>query len=161
MASTWSSVVGCFNCHGGPPVRYEAHRPMQHVQGYSGSHWTPASGNYSLHIALQPPGQQANKQQSTNTPTKLAVSMAMAMRRYVTACIAQWSRSRALLEATGRHHWASIMSDNIKGTWLWWIFWCFHRQNCRKTSQVDAKTPVFNGGMTYQTKEKGLIKVSI
>ncbi len=34
------------------------------------------------------PGQQAYKQQSTNTPAKLAVLMAMAMRRYVTVCIA-------------------------------------------------------------------------
>jgi hypothetical protein len=34
------------------------------------------------------PGQQAYKQQSTNTPAKLAISMAMAMRQYVTACIA-------------------------------------------------------------------------
>jgi hypothetical protein len=65
-----------------------------------------------------PPGQQANKQQSTNTPTKLAVLMAMAMRRYITAHIAQWWRSRASLEATGRHHWASIMSDNVNWTWL-------------------------------------------
>jgi hypothetical protein len=71
------------------------------------------------------PGQQANKQQSTSTPTKLAVSMAMVMRRYVTACIAQWRRSRALLEATGRHHQASIMSNNIKGTWLQRFFLMF------------------------------------
>jgi hypothetical protein len=28
-----------FDGHGGPPVRYEAHRLMQHVKGYSGSHW--------------------------------------------------------------------------------------------------------------------------
>ncbi len=110
----------------------------------------------------QPPGQQANKQQSTNTPTKLAVLMAMAMRRYVTACIAWWRRSRALLEATGhRLCWASIMLDNIKGTWLWWFFYVFHCQNRRKRSRVDAKTPVFNWGMTYQSKEKGLTKVSI
>jgi hypothetical protein len=34
------------------------------------------------------PGQQANKQQSTNTPKKVAILMAMAMRRYVTARIA-------------------------------------------------------------------------
>jgi hypothetical protein len=34
------------------------------------------------------PGQLANKQQSTNTPTLLAVLMAMAMRRYVTVRIA-------------------------------------------------------------------------
>ncbi len=30
-----------------------------------------------------------------------------------------------------------------------------------KRSQVDAKAPVFNRGITYQMKEKGLIKVSI
>ncbi len=65
-----------------------------------------------------PPGQQANKQQSTNTPKKVAVLMAMAMRWYITACIARWRRSRASLEATGCHHWASIMSDNINWTWL-------------------------------------------
>ncbi len=73
----------------------------------------------------RPPGQQANKQQSTNTPTKLAVSMAMAMCWYIIACIAQWRRSKALLEATGRCRWASIVSDNIKRTWLQWFFWMF------------------------------------
>jgi hypothetical protein len=69
-------------------------------------------------LPQQLPGQQANKQQSTNTPTKLAVLMAMAMRHYVTARIAQWRRSRASLEATGCRHRASIMSDNINRTWL-------------------------------------------
>ncbi len=73
-------------------------------------------------LPQRPPGQQANKQQSTNTPKKVAVLMAMAMRRYVTACIAQWRRSRASREATGRCHWASIMSDNINPTWLLFFF---------------------------------------
>jgi hypothetical protein len=59
-----------------------------------------------------PPGQHAYKQQSKNTPAKLAILMAMAMRWYVTPCIAQWRRSRASLEATGRHHRVSIMPDN-------------------------------------------------
>jgi hypothetical protein len=36
----------------------------------------------------QPPGQQTYKQQSTNKPAKLAILMAMALRRYVTARIA-------------------------------------------------------------------------
>ncbi len=107
------------------------------------------------------PEQQANKQQSTNTPKKVAMLMAAAVRWYNTACIAQWRRSRALLEATGCRHWASIMSDCINWTWLRRFFLCFHRQNRRKRSQVDAKTPVFNRGMTYQTKEKGLTKVTI
>ncbi len=29
------------------------------------------------------------------------------------------------------------------------FIWCFHRQNRRKRSQVDAKAPVFNRGITY------------
>ena len=120
-------------------------------------HWAT---NCSV-LPQRPPGQQANKQQSTNTPKKVAVLMAMAMRRYVTARIAQWRKSRASLEATGCRHRASIMSNNINWTWLGWFFWCFHRQNRRKRSRVDAKTPVFNRGMTYQSKQKGLTKVSI
>jgi hypothetical protein len=108
-----------------------------------------------------PPGQQANKQQSTNTAKKVAVLMAMAMRQYVTALIPQWRRSRASLEATRLHHWASIMSNNMNWTWLRCFFWWFHCQTRRKRSRVDAKTPVFNRGMTYQPKQKGLTKVSI
>jgi hypothetical protein len=87
--------------------------------------------------------------------------MAAAVRRCNNARITQGRRSRALLEATGRRHWASIMSDNINWTWLRRFFLMFHRQNRRKRSRVDAKTPVFKRGMTYQTKEKGLITVSI
>jgi hypothetical protein len=73
----------------------------------------------------RPPGQQAYKQQSTNTPAKLAILMAMAMRRYVTVCITRWRRSRASLEATGRCHRASIMPDNIVQTWLRQFFFMF------------------------------------
>ncbi len=76
-------------------------------------------------LPQRPPEQQANKQQSTNTPKKEAMLMAAAVRRYNTACIARWRRSRALLEATGRRHRASIMSDNINWTWLWRFFYVF------------------------------------
>ncbi len=80
----------------------------------------------TCHVSPQrPPGQQANKQQSTKTPKKIAVLMAMAMHRYVTAHIAQWRRSRASLEATERHHWVSIVSDNINRTWLRRFFLIF------------------------------------
>jgi hypothetical protein len=40
-----------FDSHGGPPVQYKAYCSRQHVQGYSGSHWTVPSGDYSLRIA--------------------------------------------------------------------------------------------------------------
>ncbi len=73
----------------------------------------------------RPPGHQAYKQQSTNAPAKLAISMAMAMRRYVTAHIAQWRRSRASLEAAGCCHWASIMPDYIVWKWLQRFFSMF------------------------------------
>jgi hypothetical protein len=51
MTSTCSSVVGRFDGHSGAPEQYRQHRPMWHVQGYSGSHWTPPLGNYLLRIA--------------------------------------------------------------------------------------------------------------
>jgi hypothetical protein len=73
----------------------------------------------------RPPEQQTNKQQSTNTPAKPAILMAMAMRRYIIAQITRWRRSRALLEATGCRHWPSIMSNTIKVTWLRRFFMFF------------------------------------
>jgi hypothetical protein len=39
------------------------HCPMRHVQGYSGNHWTPASGNYLLCIA--PAAARATGKQTT------------------------------------------------------------------------------------------------
>ncbi len=76
-------------------------------------------------LPQRPPGQQANKQKSTNTPKKVAILMAMAMRRYVTSHIAWWRRSRASLEATGCRRQASIMSNNINQTWLQRFFLMF------------------------------------
>jgi hypothetical protein len=68
MASTCSSVIGHFNGHGSPPVQYEVRCPMQHVQGYSGSHWTPTLGNYLLRIATGTAG-ATGKQTTINKYT--------------------------------------------------------------------------------------------
>ncbi len=106
------------------------------------------------------PGQQTNKQQSTNTPKKLAVLMAMAMRRYVIVHITRWRRFRALLDATKRRHRASIAANSCNRSCMCHFLWVFSSSTCTKRSQVDAKAPVFNRGITYQTKEKGLIKMS-
>jgi hypothetical protein len=161
MMNKCTSAAGCFDGHG----RHRSNTDGIAQCGMSRAtleatgrrHW--ATTHYVL--PQRPPGQQANKQQSTNTPKKVAILMAMAMRWYVIVCIAQWRRSRASLEATGCHHRASIMSNNINRTWLRRFYLCFHCQNRRKRSRVDAKTPVFNRGMTYQSKQKGLTKVSI
>jgi hypothetical protein len=63
MTNECTSSAGRFDGHSGAPERYRRHRPMQHVQGYSGSHWTPASGDYSLRIA--PAAARATGKQTT------------------------------------------------------------------------------------------------
>jgi hypothetical protein len=70
---------------------------MQHVQGYTGSHWTPPLGDYSLRIALAAARATANKTTMYHVPTLMAISVAIAMRRYYTAQIARWRRSRAFI----------------------------------------------------------------
>ncbi len=79
-----------------------------------------------------PPGQQANKQQSTNTPQKLAVLMAMAMCRYITTHIAQWRRFRALLDATKRCHRMSITADSCNRSCMCRCFTIFFIVNSYK-----------------------------
>jgi hypothetical protein len=111
-----TSAVGHFNSHGGAPVRYEMHRPMQHDQGFIGSHWTPPSGDFLLHIAPAAARATINTMILQNVPTLLAVSMAIAMCQYYTARIAQWRRLVAFIKATKRHHWTSTRSEIIKGT---------------------------------------------
>ncbi len=58
-----------FDGHGGLPVQYEVHHPMQHVQGYSGSHWTLPLGDYSLCIAPEA-ARATGKQTTINKCTK-------------------------------------------------------------------------------------------
>ncbi len=67
--------------------------------------------------------------------------MAMAMCQYITACIPQWRRSRALLEATGRRHRASIVSGNIKGTYLQQFSLMFFIVNMLKTATKPKDGP--------------------
>jgi hypothetical protein len=84
-ANKCTSAVGHFDGHGGAPVRYEAHCPMQHDQGFTGSHWTPPSGDYLLHIASAAARATINTTIMQTVPTLL--SMAIAMRRYYIARI--------------------------------------------------------------------------
>ncbi len=88
-------------------------------------------------------GKHAYKQQSTHTPAKLAILMAMAMRRYITACIARWMRSRASLEATGGPHWVSIMPNNIVWTWLRLFFNVFIVKTVGKGHRLTLRTLFF------------------
>jgi hypothetical protein len=47
----YTSVASHFDSHACALEQYRRHHPMQHVQGYPRSHWTPPSGNYLLRIA--------------------------------------------------------------------------------------------------------------
>jgi hypothetical protein len=60
-AKQMTSSASHFDNRGGALEQYRRHCPMRHVQGYSGSHWTPASGDYSLHIAPEAARATINK----------------------------------------------------------------------------------------------------
>jgi hypothetical protein len=155
---TFSAI--CFDGHGSPPVQYKAHRLVQHVQGYSGSHWMPPPSNYLLRIA--PAAARATGKQTTiNKYTKRNGHFDGRGGAYNTACIAQLRRLRAMLEATKRCHQASIAADRCNWSSLPCFFQVSSSSTCKKRSRVNAKAPVFNRVITYQTKKKGLIMVSI
>jgi hypothetical protein len=63
MTNKCTLSAGRFDGHGGAPEQYRRHCPMQNVQGYSGSHWMPALGNYLLRIA--PAAARATGKQAT------------------------------------------------------------------------------------------------
>ena len=93
------------------PWQYRVHRPMEEVQGFGRSHWMPLLVEYSLRFALAAAMVSIKTTTIKNAPTLPAIWMAMAVRRYNTARIARWRRSRAMLDATGCRHRASIAAD--------------------------------------------------
>jgi hypothetical protein len=83
------------------------HHPMQHDEGFTGSHWMPPSGNYWLRIAPAVARATANKTKVQVVSTLLTILIAIAVRRYYTVCIVQWRRFVAFIKATNHHHRAS------------------------------------------------------
>jgi hypothetical protein len=63
MTNKCTLSAGHFDGHGGAPEQSRQHCLMRHVQGYSGSHWMLAPGNYSLRIA--PAAVRATGKQTT------------------------------------------------------------------------------------------------
>jgi hypothetical protein len=63
MTNECTSSAGRFDGHSGALEQYRRYRPMQHVQGYSGSRWTPPLGDYLLRIA--PAAARATGKQTT------------------------------------------------------------------------------------------------
>jgi hypothetical protein len=101
-------------------------------------------------LPQRPPGQQANKQQSTNIPKKLAVLMAMAMRRYVTTHIARWRRFRALLDG----HRVSIAADSCNRSCMCRFFTrFFHFQLVQKGHRLTLRH-LFSIGVLHIKQKK-------
>ncbi len=64
MMNKCTSSAGRFDGHGGAPVRYEVHHPMQHVRGYSKS---PLDAGIGQLLALYcPSSYQGNRQTNNN-----------------------------------------------------------------------------------------------
>ena len=45
-------IAGDFDCHTDAAGQRGAHRPIEHVQGFTGSHWMPPLGECLCRIAL-------------------------------------------------------------------------------------------------------------
>jgi hypothetical protein len=63
MTNKCTSSAGRFDGHSGAPEQYRWYCPMWYIQGYSGSHWMLALGNYLLCIA--PAAARATGKQTT------------------------------------------------------------------------------------------------
>jgi hypothetical protein len=63
MTNKCTLFTSRFDGHDSAPEQYRWHRPMRHVQGYSRSHWTLPSGDYSLRIT--PAAARATGKQTT------------------------------------------------------------------------------------------------
>jgi hypothetical protein len=89
MTNICTSSAGRFDGHSGAPEQYRWHCPMGHVQGYSVSHWLLPSGDYLLCIPPAAARATGKKIIYIYIPKRLAILMAMAVRRYNIMRIAQ------------------------------------------------------------------------
>jgi hypothetical protein len=128
MTNKCTSIAGHFDGHVEALKQYMRHCPMQHVQGYTGSHWMLPSGNYSLRIAPAAARATANKTTMQNAPTLLAVLMATMMRQYNNERMAQWRSFMAFIKATKRCHQVSTRFDITNRTCQCWSFLTFYRE---------------------------------
>jgi hypothetical protein len=88
-----------------------------------------------------------------NVSTLLTISIAIAVHRYYTACIAWWRRFVAFIKATKRRHRVSTRSNSINRTRLPLILGVYFIVRSLKKS---SSYPNNKRGVTHQTDEKHL-----
>ena len=92
------------------------------------------------------PWWQTTNNDENYTPFLLAILMTIAMRQNDNEHIAQWRRSTALLEATGRCNWASRCSDITNWTCLHLFFVMFSFINSLKKGSSWHLGPYYQKG---------------
>ena len=133
-----------FRGHAEALQQYMWHRPMQHVRGYTRSHWTLPLGDYSLRIVPMAARETANKTTTKHVLPLLAVSIAVTVWRYYTPCISQWRRFMAFIKATTTQ--------------------CRHRASTRPYNQSDTPMPVVSNislSLWNRLQEKGWSLITI
>jgi hypothetical protein len=88
-AKQYTTVATHFNSRDDAPVQCHVHCPMEGVQGFTRSHWTPPSGKYLLCIIPADNGVACKKKMMKKAPYLLAISMAVVVGRNDTARIAR------------------------------------------------------------------------
>ena len=130
-----------FDARADAPARHRRHRPIEGVQGFTRSHWTPPLGEYLGRIA--PDGQRVQMplKKYEKVPYLSAVSLALSVRRYVTKRIARRRGSRAIPEATGRRLRASMAADICHRSVFFRDFSSFLSSTRFSAGQDDVKAP--------------------
>jgi hypothetical protein len=88
IAKEYTTIATCFYGRDDALVQCRIHCPMEGVQGFTRSHWTPPLGKYSLRIIPADNGVACKKKTTKKAPYLLAILMAVVVRRYNTAHIA-------------------------------------------------------------------------
>ena len=97
------------------------------------------------------PRRPINTTMMQHVPTLLPTSMAIAMQRYNTKCIARRRRFVAFVKATKCHHRASTRADRHQSDMPTPILGAYF---IVKLSKKGSSCPNNNRGMTHQTDEK-------
>ncbi len=137
--SKCASVAGHLDGHAEALKQSTWHRPMLHVQGYIGSHWTLPSGDYSLRIPPAAAMATINKMTMHNVPSL------------------RWWRFVAFIKATKHHHRVSTSSEITNRTRLPLILGVYF---IVKSLKKSSSCPNKNRGVTHQTDEKHLNNMS-
>ena len=85
----YTTIATRFDGRDDAPVQCHVHFPMEGVQGFTRSHWTPPSGEYLLCIIPADNRVACKKKSTKRAPYLLAILMAVVVCRYNTAHIAQ------------------------------------------------------------------------